>query len=287
MKVESLMNKEHFFKEEALPFIECRYSQNSGRHYKAHMHSTFSIGAIDNGEVLYNVSGQEALLKKNALAIINPDTLHYCNPLQETPRSYYMLYLDTDWCMQIQASLFPTTTFIPADLVLLKNKGLYEAYINMMQSYMQDLFLLEKEQMVVSFLHKLFGMMIKNNSQITKLLTKRAVKQLTKQTGKSVNTLKTLLSSRLNEDITLNSFAQNYLINPYTLLRRFKAEVGVTPHVYRMNYRIEKAKILLQQQASIADVVFECGFFDQSHFHRYFKSFTTVTPKEYQLNFIQ
>jgi AraC-like DNA-binding protein len=285
------MNKERFFKEAALPFIECRYSQNSGRHYKAHMHSTFSIGAIDNGEVLYNVSGEEALLEKYSLAIINPDTLHYCNPLQETPRSYYMLYLDKAWCTQIQQSLFTTTDFVPSDLVLLNNKVLYDEYINVMQYYMQDLFLLEKEQLVVSFLHKLFGFIVKDTSQLSKNISQKNTGKVSDQAAhkvlKNVNTLKGILSTCLDEDITLNNFAQNHLINPYTLLRSFKAEVGVTPHVYRMNYRIDKAKKLLQQQATIADVVFECGFFDQSHFHRYFKSFTTVTPKEYQLNFIQ
>jgi len=281
------MNKERFFKEAALPFIECRYSQNSGRHYKAHMHSTFSIGAIDNGKVLYNVSGQEALLEKNALAVINPDTLHYCNPLQETQRSYYMLYLDKAWCTKLQQSFFTTTDFIPSDQILLKDKILYDEYINLMQCYMQNLFLLEKEQMVVSFLHKFFSVVIKENGQVNKPIIKQVPDQDINKVLNNVHTLKSILSSRLNEDITLNYFAQNHLINPYTLLRSFKAEVGVTPHVYRMNYRIDKAKKLLQQQAAIADVVFECGFFDQSHFHRYFKSFTTVTPKEYQLNFIQ
>jgi len=269
------MNKESFYKEDALPFIECRYSQNSGRHYKTHMHSTLSIGAIDNGEVLYNVSGKEALLRTGALAIINPETLHHCNPLHKISRSYYMLYLDKAWCLKVQQSLFDIDEFMSSSFILLQNKTLYDEYINVMKLYMQDLFLLEKEQMVVSFLCKLFSQF---NSEKAPAVS---------QISNTIKSLKDVLSSRLNEDITLNSFAQDQSINPYTLLRNFKAELGITPHVYRMNYRIEKAKILLQQQASITDVVFECGFFDQSHFHRYFKSFTTVTPKEYQLNFIQ
>ena len=269
------MNKELFFKEDALPFIECRHSQNSGRHYKTHMHSTLSIGAIDTGEVLYNVSGKEALLRPDALAIINPETLHHCNPLHKITRSYYMLYLDKSWCLKVQQSLFDIDDFMPSSFILLQDKALYDEYINLMKLYMQDLFLLEKEQMVVSFLYKIFARFDKEKKPVISRITS------------NVKTLKEVLSSRLNEDITLNSFAQNQSINPYTLLRNFKAELGITPHVYRMNYRIEKAKVLLQQQASIADVVFECGFFDQSHFHRYFKSFTTVTPKEYQLNFIQ
>jgi AraC-like DNA-binding protein len=37
----------------------------------------------------------------------------------------------------------------------------------------------------------------------------------------------------------------------------------------------------------IAETALECGFFDQSHFHRHFKAMTTVTPQEYRVNFVQ
>nr|MDJ0889072.1 helix-turn-helix transcriptional regulator [Desulfobacterales bacterium] len=71
------------------------------------------------------------------------------------------------------------------------------------------------------------------------------------------------------------------------LIRRFKAATGITPHAYRMNCRIEQGRALLRQDGDIADIALACGFFDQSHFHRYFKAMTTVTPQEYRLNFVQ
>ena len=54
-----------------------------------------------------------------------------------------------------------------------------------------------------------------------------------------------------------------------------------------MNCRIDLARTLLQKGTDIGEVALVCGFFDQSHFHRHFKAMTTVTPREYQLNFIQ
>jgi AraC-like DNA-binding protein len=63
--------------------------------------------------------------------------------------------------------------------------------------------------------------------------------------------------------------------------------VGITPHAYRLNCRIDRARELLRQGRDIAETALECGFYDQSHLHRHFKAVTTVTPREYQVNFIQ
>lgn len=270
-----MIHKETFFKDSALPFIECRYSQNSGKHYKPHIHSTFSIGAIDNGKVLYSVAGDEALLKPNSLALINPDTLHNCNPLEKLERSYYMLYLDTAWCFKIQQSLYNTNTFIPSNTIILENEKIYNEYIKTMDFFMQEGFLLEKEQMMVNLVEHIF----ENILEIQPFTCK--------QISQQVKSLKLRLKENLDEDITLHHIAKDWDLNPFTLLRHFKNEVGITPHAYRMNIRIESAKKLLQTYTDISEVALECGFFDQSHLHRYFKAMTTVTPKEYQLNFIQ
>lgn len=57
--------------------------------------------------------------------------------------------------------------------------------------------------------------------------------------------------------------------------------MGVTPHQYILQRRIEKAKYLLQQgKLSIAEVAATVGFCDQSHFTRYFKRIVGVTPKQ-------
>ena len=91
----------------------------------------------------------------------------------------------------------------------------------------------------------------------------------------------------LDVDITMRQLALKLQANPYTLLRQFKAATGLTPHAYRLNCKIELAKNLLQKGLELSQVALECGFFDQSHFHHHFKAITTVTPKEYQVNFIQ
>mgnify|MGYP003576603723 FL=1 len=57
---------------------------------------------------------------------------------------------------------------------------------------------------------------------------------------------------------------------------------GKTPHQYVTQVRIEKAKLLLQDDHSVTDVCFSVGFDAISSFTHLFKRFTQLTPSAYQ-----
>ncbi len=113
------MRTERFFKDPNLPFAELRHSRASTAAFKPHMHQTLSIGAVEAGEVLYTVSGQEARLATGALAVVNPEAVHTCNPATEAGRSYYMLHLDADWCFQVQQSIWSVDRFMAVEKCLI------------------------------------------------------------------------------------------------------------------------------------------------------------------------
>ena len=266
------MSDEHFFKHPHLPFAECRYSVNSGRHYKLHMHKSFSVGAIDRGEVVYQVEGEKACLRPGSLALMNPELMHSCNPTKSGERSYYMLHLDVDWCLALQQSMWNVDQFRPVNIILLRNESIYRHYISTMQLLMNEGDLLEKEQALIELAENIFL----NACEPAAIITEPSLQ---------IEHAKLLMSQNLEDDLSLQHLATKLNANPYTLLRQFKKATGVTPHAYLLNIRIERARELLQQGLNVAQVALECGFFDQSHFHRHFKAITAVTPREYQVNF--
>ncbi|GAB4228127.1 MAG: AraC family transcriptional regulator [Stanieria sp.] len=93
--------------------------------------------------------------------------------------------------------------------------------------------------------------------------------------------VKDYINQHLNREIKLIELAAIAQISPYHFLRLFKQSIGLTPHQYILQRRIEKAKYLLQHtQLSIAEVAASVGFCDQSHFTRYFKRIVGITPKQ-------
>ena len=266
------MLQQRFFKDSRLPFVECRSTKESKDSFKPHLHRAFCIGAVEEGEIIFNIDGDEVLLKPGTLTLINPETLHSCNPRSTEVRSFSMLYLSLDWCLSIQQSLWQNSEFIPADCNTVKDRTLYQLYVETLESLFDDAHLLEKEQKIVFFIETVFARCCYPTVPVM-------------NRGQGLREFKQWLSINLEMDQTLESYASRKKINPYTLLRHFRSNYGVTPYAYRLNCRIEHARKLLQQGIEIGDVAQMSGFFDQSHFHRHFKAMTSTTPKQYQQNF--
>lgn len=93
--------------------------------------------------------------------------------------------------------------------------------------------------------------------------------------------VKEYINANLHQDLKLTDLAAISQISPYHFLRLFKQSLGITPHQYILQCRIEQAKYLLQHtELSIAEVANRVGFCDQSHLTRYFKRIVGVTPKQ-------
>lgn len=80
-------------------------------------------------------------------------------------------------------------------------------------------------------------------------------------------------------DLSLKELAAHCGLSVSYFIRAFKATTGDSPHQWILRHRIEKSKVMLARDGStLVEVAVCCGFADQSHFTRMFKSFVGVTP---------
>jgi AraC-like DNA-binding protein len=90
------------------------------------------------------------------------------------------------------------------------------------------------------------------------------------------------LRDRCHEEISLDELAAVAGLSPYYLIRCFRRELGLPPHAYQLQLRLQRAKADLKSGASLAGVALKHGFFDQSHLHRHFKRAFGLTPGQYR-----
>jgi transcriptional regulator GlxA family with amidase domain len=70
------------------------------------------------------------------------------------------------------------------------------------------------------------------------------------------------------------------------LERAFLRDYGLSPQQYLRRLRMQTAcQLLVSSSLALAQVADRCGFADQSHFTRDFRSLTGVTPRAYRLAF--
>jgi AraC family transcriptional regulator len=72
-------------------------------------------------------------------------------------------------------------------------------------------------------------------------------------------------------------------LNVHQLLIAFRRNFGTTPAQYILTQRLRRARWhLLNGNADIADIAFDCGFASHSHLSAAFKRDTGITPRQFR-----
>jgi len=98
-----------------------------------------------------------------------------------------------------------------------------------------------------------------------------------------VNKGRELLHDTPHQQLNLAYIAKELGIHPVHLSRDFARYFNCSFGEYIRKIRIEKALTMINNKnINFSDIVFECGFADQSHFIRSFKTITNTTPLQYR-----
>src|SRR5215468_2209674 len=70
-----------------------------------------------------------------------------------------------------------------------------------------------------------------------------------------------LLAETPEERLLIRDIAREIRISPFHFIRQFEAVFGLTPHQFRIQLRLDRAKLLLAKgNDSVTDVCMEVGF---------------------------
>lgn len=221
--------------------LELRSTWQSTQAYKRHSHPQLSIGAIVEGQTCCVCHDREYILNPGDLIAIPAGVPHSCNPVAGQPRSYHMLYIDTGFPLALQVIRSPTLFAHYQDVV---------------------------ETLSPASLETLLSALPRAADNADAL---RATSQQVQQA----------FLSDLACPPSLDELAQRFSLRKETLIRTFRQDTGLTPGSFLNISRVEYAKVRLRAGDDIADVGYQSGFADQSHFHKTFVSYTAATPRQY------
>ncbi len=90
---------------------------------------------------------------------------------------------------------------------------------------------------------------------------------------------KAALAADLASEPSLEDVARACGLSVSRLVRGFRQATGMPPYRWLRRYRVERTKdLLLNSPLALAQIAYECGFADQSHFTRVFTAAVGTTP---------
>lgn len=91
------------------------------------------------------------------------------------------------------------------------------------------------------------------------------------------------VETNIHRHISISQLCGMLGVGPAQFSRLFKQATGQTVRQFIIGKRIERAKTMLEStKIRIADIAHDCGFSDQMHLTRAFRTFTGFSPAEYR-----
>ena len=97
----------------------------------------------------------------------------------------------------------------------------------------------------------------------------------------AIRLVKAYMNDHIQENTSLETLAALVQLSPFALVRSFSAAVGIPPHAYQTQIRIQQAQRLLRAGQAPGDVAWLTGFASQSHLGVHFKRLVGMTPGQY------
>lgn len=254
----------------ALPGVEVLHATFVAHRYAPHLHEAWTVAAVDGGAASFDLEGDRHTAPAGTVFVIPPRAVHTGEPATTEGYRYKVLYLET----QRPSSALPEGLLSRprhALPVVLRHRELASTLFRLHGSLDVGGQALEQSELLASV-----------TAELTALVCADPGPALSEPPG-SVARARSFIEAHWRDDFTVAELAEAAEASPSHLIRLFHRQLGVPPSAYRRALRVRAAQRLLRDGWPPAAAAAECGFCDQSHLNRVFKSATGVTPGQYAL----
>lgn len=250
------------------------------RHLDAHYHDFYEIYLFLDGDMDYWVEGNLYHLERGDILLISPSQLHKPIPLSDSENyERIVLWIDKGYLSEIEGGIFEGC---------FNYDGGSTSKILRPKTQEKSTVVSLCENLVGEFYGQDFAGDICARSILVQLLTQINRIALASENKYSENLLTSTFISDIisfigehyNEEITLDTIANQFFISKYYLSHEFKKTVGTGVHKYITLKRLSIAYNLLTEGNPAGEVCQACGFKDYTTFFRAFKAEYGISPAE-------
>lgn len=270
----SIISSPIFWRDARMPYVELRKISDARQVcYAPHSHTHWSLGAITAGKSTFCYRDATHQISAGDIVMMNPYWVHACNPIENQPWAYMMLYVDTEWLSELryQLGLLNTPYWQDIATAVITQPALYAGYCDMAACLLDEhRDIGDKQTVLVEYL-----------STMMQVLAQKSPAALP-QAPSALEDIAAYLRANCSADISLERLCEQSGYSAGHLIRAFKQHFGLTPHAYLINQRIQLGQQALKQGQPIVEAALNAGFNDQPHFQRTFKRLVAATPNQYR-----
>lgn len=258
-----------YFRPDGLDGIEALHARFVRHAYRPHSHPTWTVAVVERGAARFTVDATDQRAGSGELFVLEPEAVHTGMAAVPEGWQYKVLYIEPEllpaWDERDRTGPRAARWTVFRDRAL--RRALLEAH-RALADEPPGLAVDEALLRAVAGLrpHLRPGPPRPARARAEHAAVRRAVAHL---------------RENWNERVPLAELAALAGLSRFELVRRFGAQVGLTPHAFQTNLRVARARDLLAARSAPAAVAAACGFADQAHLTRTFRAAVGVTPARY------
>lgn len=237
-----------------------------------HWHEEYQLCLIQSGPSELKYRGNHLPTPPASLFMVHPGEVHSNRCYDTTGCDYRTIFVEPELMRFAATEVYGKETglpFFPTAVVF--DEDVLRQYTDLHVALEQSSSSLERQSLLLNLLAGLILRFAENRPRPRSFGLER----------QAVRRARDYLFEHYADNVSLETLARIANLSPFHFNRVFSEQMGMPPHAFQTQVRVSRAKALLRQGWSIAQVAAQTGFADQSHLTRHFKRLAGVTPGQY------